>query len=230
MKAAILRWLLGAALLAGLIVFYALGLHHSFSWQYVRDNLQRIQETVAENLLLAVAGYFALYVIVTGLSLPIANILSLLAGALFGRWIGTVLVLVAATTGATIAMLGSRFLFRDAIRRWLNAGLGKFDEGIRREGAYYLLSLRLIPIVPFWLVNLGMGLTELPAGLFFVVSLIGMAPAAFIYVNAGTAFASIESPADIASPTILVSFALLGVAPLVLRRLIRKRPTPAEAP
>ena len=151
--------------------------------------------------------------------------MTLLGGALFGRVLGTVLVSAASTLGATLAFLGSRYLLGDWVQSRYGGRLRAINEGIERDGAYYLFMLRLVPLVPFFLINLGMGLTPIGVGTYVVTSWAGMLLGTFLYVNAGTAIATIESPADVLSPTILISFVALGVVPLLIRKLVRWRPT-----
>jgi uncharacterized membrane protein YdjX (TVP38/TMEM64 family) len=192
-------------------------LHEHFSWDGLRQNLSDLQSSAAENLPLALLVFFAVYVAVTGLSLPVAVWLSLLGGALFGRWLGTGVVLTAATVGATLAMLAARYVLRDWVRARFGRRLERINRGVERDGAYYLLTLRLIPAVPFWLINLGMGLTPMSARTFAAVSWVGMLPGTFVYVNAGTELGRLESPADVLSWPVIVAFVLLGCLPLVAR-------------
>lgn len=215
------RVLLAGGLLAGALLFYLLGLHEYFNWEAVKANLASWQNWVDENPALALPLIFVVYVVVTGLSLPVAAVLSLVVGALLGRWLGTMLVSVAAVCGATLAFLSSRYLFRGWVRRRFGERLRKLDEGIARDGAFYLFSLRLVPIVPFFLINLGMGLTSIRLWTFVWVSWLGMLPGTFVYVNAGTELGKIESPADVLSPGVIVAFVLLGLAPLLFRLLVR---------
>jgi uncharacterized membrane protein YdjX (TVP38/TMEM64 family) len=212
---------LAAVLVLGVAGFYALGLGRYLSWDFLRGHLDELQQQVGEHLLPAAALFFLVYVAATALSLPVATALSLTAGALFGRWLGTGVVLLAATLGATLACLSSRYLFRDWVRRRFGARLAALDRGVERDGAYYLFTLRLVPAFPFFLINLGMGLTPLPAWTFFWVSLLGMLPGTFVYVNAGTALGSVASPSEVLSPGVLASLALLGALPLALRLLAR---------
>jgi uncharacterized membrane protein YdjX (TVP38/TMEM64 family) len=215
------RWVLVAVVLLAVAGFYLLGLHRYLSWDYVRSHLDTLQAQVRQNLPLAVLAFLAVYVAVIALSLPAAAALSLLAGALFGRWLGTGIVAVAATLGMTLAFLGSRYLLRDFVQRRWGEKLRAINEGVEQDGAYYLFTLRLVPAVPFFLINLGMGLTPMRLGTFVWVSLVGMLPGTFLYVNAGTALAAIDSPREVLSPGVLVSFALLGVVPLVFRKLVQ---------
>ncbi len=217
------RWALAALLVLAVAAFYALGLNRYLTWDAVRANLAKWKGQVEEHLLLSLAVYFCVYVSVTALSLPVGAPLGLVSGALFGRWLGTAVVSVASTLGATLAFLSSRYLFRDWVRRRLGARLAPINRGVERDGVFYLLTLRLLPVVPFWLINLGMGLTPMPARTFAAVSWAGMLLGTFLYVNVGTELASLESPADILSWKVLGAFALLAAAPLGIRWLLRAR-------
>jgi uncharacterized membrane protein YdjX (TVP38/TMEM64 family) len=211
-----------ALLLVGLVAgFYALGLYRYVSWDYLRSNLDVFQSRVREHLLLALLVFFLAYTAAAALSLPIAGPLSLIAGALFDRWLGTGVVLLAATCGATLAMLSSRYLFRDFVQRRFAERLKTLNEGVQRDGAYYLFTLRLVPLFPFFLINLGMGLTRMRVWTYFWVSLVGMAAGTFLYVNAGRELARIDAPGDVLSLRLLVSLALLGVVPLLFRKLVQ---------
>jgi uncharacterized membrane protein YdjX (TVP38/TMEM64 family) len=215
------RLALLALLLLGVAAFYALGLNCYLSWESVRDNVGAWQERVEEYLALSLALFFCAYVSVTALSLPVGALLALVAGALFGRWLGTGVVSLASTLGATLAFLSSRYLFRDWVQRRFASRLGPINRGVARDGAYYLFTLRLLPVVPFFLINLGMGLTPMCAGTFAAVSWAGMLLGTFLYVNVGTELATLSSPADVLSWKVLGALALLGVAPLVLRLVLR---------
>jgi uncharacterized membrane protein YdjX (TVP38/TMEM64 family) len=209
------------AVIVAVSAFFAAGLHRQLSWDSVRANLDHWLELVNQNRPLALLIFVIAYVAVTALSLPVATVLSLLAGALFGRWVGTAAVSVASTAGATLAFLGSRFLFQSLAERRLGGRLSTLRDGFERDGAYYLLTLRLIPLFPFFMVNLGMGLTRVRVTTYVLVSWLAMLPATFLYVNAGTALATLDSPDDILSTPVIVSLALLGLVPLVIRKLVR---------
>lgn len=163
------------------------------------------------------AGFFAVYVIATALSLPGAAVLTLAAGAIFGLIEGTVLASFASTVGATLAMLVSRFVLGDSLRKRYAERLRGFDAGMARDGAFYLFTLRLVPVVPFFLVNLLAGLTAMKVRTFYLVSQIGMLAGTIVYVYAGTQLASIESAHEILSPGLISAFAMLGVLPLLMR-------------
>ena len=219
-----LRWLLLAAIALAITAFYLLGGDRYVSFAYIRANLDAIRTWVGEHFVVAVGGFFLVYVGVTALSLPVATMLSLLGGAILGRWLGTAVCLTAATCGATLAMLGSRYLFRDLVRAKFGSKLDALDQGVAKDGVYYLFSLRLAPFIPFFLINLGIGLTNFRATTFFWVSFVGMMPGAFLFNNAGQALGDLESAEGIVSGQIVLALALLGIAPLVFRWILRGRP------
>jgi pyruvate/2-oxoglutarate dehydrogenase complex dihydrolipoamide dehydrogenase (E3) component/uncharacterized membrane protein YdjX (TVP38/TMEM64 family) len=164
--------------------------------------------------------FFLAYVLVTALSLPGAALMTLLGGALFGLLQGFILVSFASTLGASLAMLSSRFLLRDWVQQRFGRRLAGIDGGVEREGAFYLFALRLVPVFPFFLINLAMGLTRLPLRTYWWVSQLGMLPGTLVYVNAGRELGQLQSLAGILSPGLLGAFALLGVFPLIARRLL----------
>src|SRR5690554_1011287 len=187
-------------------------------------NLQSHQETLAQwvdsHLLLAVVGYMAIYVLVTALSLPGAVIMTLAGGAFFGNLYGLVAVSIASTVGASLAFLVARFLMRDTLRRRYREIVVKMDRGIEKDGAFYLATLRLVPVFPFFLINLAMGLTAMKLRTYALVSWIAMLPGTFVFVNAGTQLGQIQSTADIVSADLLLSFALLGLFPLIAKFVV----------
>lgn len=205
-------------LLAGAIaLFFALGLSDVLTFEALKAEAARFEALRAARPGLVALVFFLLYVALTGLSLPGAALMTLAAGALFGLVTGTVLVSFASTIGATCAFLAARFLFREAVRRRLGGRLAAVEAGMARDGALYLFTLRLVPIVPFFLVNLVMGLTPVRTRTFALVSQAGMLPGTIVYVNAGTELAAIESAGDILSPRLLVAFLLLGLFPWAAR-------------
>ena len=214
-----LRWLVLALFLAGIGGFYAFGLQEYLSFASIRANLDVFKAHVDDNLVVAAILFFFVYAVLTALSVPAAWIMTLLAGALFGRVLGAGVALLAATCGATLAFLSSRFLFRDWVQARLGHRLEAFNRGVEKDGAFYLFSLRLVPLFPFFLINLGMGLTPIRTWTYFWVSLVGMLPGSFIYANAGYELGTLESPAGILSPGVIVSLVLLGIAPLVFRKV-----------
>lgn len=164
--------------------------------------------------------FFAVYVVVTGLSLPGATILSLAVGAVFGLAWGVVLVSFASSIGATLSFLSARFLLRDWVHRRLHGRLQAIDEGMKTDGVFYLVAMRLVPVLPFFLVNLAMGLTPIRTRTYYAATQLGMLPANLLFINAGTQLAQIDTPADIVSPELLASFLALAALPLVARRAV----------
>ena len=170
---------------------------------------------------LTVAGaFFIIYVLVTGLSLPGAAVLTLLAGALFGVAVGTLVVSFASTLGATAAFIAARYIARDAVQARFAKQLATFNQGIEKEGAFYLFTLRLVPVFPFFLINILMGLTPLKAWQFYWVSQVGMLAGTLVYVNAGTQLAELDSLQGILSLELLISFSLLGILPLAAKKVV----------
>ena len=188
------------------------------------DSLKARQSDLAsllENRPVAViGGFFLLYVATTALSLPGAAILTLAAGAVFDLWLGSLIVSFASTIGASLAFLSSRFVLRDWVKSRFGSRVAAIDRGIERGGAVYLLTMRLIPAFPFFLINLAMGLTKMRLVTFYGVSQIGMLPGTLVFVNAGTQLAAIESTGDILSPALIGSFVLLGLFPLIVKAIV----------
>jgi uncharacterized membrane protein YdjX (TVP38/TMEM64 family) len=220
-----IRWTLGVLFVATIVGGYSL-FRRYLVWDTVRESIGAWHREAEGAPLQAASVFFLVYSAVTALSLPVATVLGLVAGALFGRVLGTVLVSGASTVGATIAFLISRYLLRDWVQSRYADRLRVINEGIERDGPFYLFMLRLTPVVPFFLINLGMGLTPMRVLTFAVTSWLGMLPGTFLYVNAGTALATIESPGDVLSPTVVASLAALGFAPFLLRELWRWRIRP----
>ena len=200
--------------------FFIFDLHQYLSLEALKSQQAAIESYRSEHPLLSIGLYVLVYVAVTGLSLPGATILTLAGGAVYGLLWGTVIVSFASTIGATLAFLGARFLFRDTVNSRFGTRLKAVNEGIARDGAFYLFTLRLVPVFPFFMINLTMGLTVLKVWTFYWVSQLGMLVGTIIYVNAGTQLASIDSLSDILSPALLGSFALLGVFPLLAKKII----------
>ncbi|EJL6700141.1 TPA: TVP38/TMEM64 family protein [Vibrio cholerae] len=174
------------------------------------------------HLLQAALIYFVVYVLLTAFSIPGATVVTLLGAALFGFWLSLLLASFASTIGATLAFLSSRFLLRDWVQTKFADKLQTINQGIERDGAFYLLSLRLIPIFPFFLINLVMGLTPISTWRYYWVSQLGMLPGTAVYLNAGTQLAEISSLGEIVSLPVLASFVLLGVFPIMVKWLMGK--------
>ena len=215
-----IRWLIAFVLLGTVVAFFALGLQHQLSLEALRARQHALAVFGQAHPVWFAAGFFLLYVTATALSLPVASLLALAAGATFGLLEGIVLVSFASTMGATLAFLASRFVLRDAVQQRFGKRLIAVNEGMRRDGAFYLFTLHVMPVIPFFVVNLVMGLTTLPVRTFYWVSQLGMLAATVIFVNAGTQLSSLHSLSDILSPRIIGSLVLLGVFPLLARWIV----------
>lgn len=216
------RWILLAAVAALLATFVVLDLGRFLSLDALRQSKSAIDAYRDAHPILASAAFFGVYVAAAALSLPGALVLTLAGGAIFGLLWGVLLVSFASSLGATLAFLASRFLFHDAIQSRHGERLRVINAGVRRDGAFYLFTLRLIPAIPFFVVNLVMALTPLPARTFYWVSQLGMLPATLIFVNAGTELAKITRPGDILSPVLIASLVLIGLFPLLARKAVEK--------
>jgi len=207
-------------IIAAIAAFKIFNLGDYLSLSYLKESQQNFQAMYRENSVQVIAVYMLIYIIATSLSLPGAAILTLAGGALFGLATGTIIVSFASTLGATLACLVSRFILRDWIQKKFGDKLKTVNEGIEKEGLLYLFTLRLIPVFPFWLINLVMGLTKMPLKSFFWVSQVGMLPGTIVYVNAGKEIAKIDSLSGILSPGLIISFVLLGIFPLITKKLL----------
>jgi pyruvate/2-oxoglutarate dehydrogenase complex dihydrolipoamide dehydrogenase (E3) component/uncharacterized membrane protein YdjX (TVP38/TMEM64 family) len=214
------KLLLVVALIALVVAFFALDLGRFLSLEYIKSRQAEFTALAAQRPLFVGGAFFAIYVAVTALSLPGAAIMTLAAGAIFGLATGTLIVSFASAIGATLAMLVARYVLRDSVQSKFGARLAEIDKGIEREGAFYLFTLRLVPIFPFFLINLLMGLTKMKAWTFYWVSQIGMLAGTIVYVNAGTQLAKIDSLKGILSPGLIGSFVLLGVFPLIAKKIV----------
>jgi uncharacterized membrane protein YdjX (TVP38/TMEM64 family) len=203
-----------------LIAFQVFDLGQYLTLSYIKESQAKFEALYAEHPAMVIVSYMILYILATSFSLPGAAILTLAGGALFGLLTGTVIVSFASTIGATIACFFSRFLLRDWIQGKFADRIQKVNEGIAKEGAFYLFTLRLLPVFPFWMINILMGLTTMPLFKFYWVSQLGMLPGTLVYVNAGKELAQIDSPGGILSPGLLLSFVLIGIFPLTVKKLI----------
>jgi uncharacterized membrane protein YdjX (TVP38/TMEM64 family) len=203
------------ALLIGAFFLFDLGEYASLEFlKRVHGDALRY---VHENPLLSSVGYFVIYVLVTGLSLPGAAVMTLGAGAIFGLVWGVVLVSFASSVGASIAMLVSRLLLRDWVQERFASQLGSVNEGLARDGEFYLFGLRMVPLFPFFVINLVMGLTRLSLWQFYWVSQVGMLAGTVVFVFAGTQLAEVRSVGDVLSPGLIAALSLLGAFPLLSR-------------
>ena len=200
--------------------FFAFDLGRFVNPDFLKQQQDNINTYYANNPWQTIFTYFLIYVVMAALSLPGAIWVTLIGGAIFGVFTGTVVVSFASSIGATLAFLVARFLLRDWVQDRFGKRLDAVNEGIEKDGAFYLFTLRMIPIFPFWLINLLMGLTKIRTWVFYVVSQIGMLSATVIYVNAGSQLAQIDSLSGILSPGLLVSLSLIGIFPLLAKKTI----------
>ncbi len=207
-------------IIALIAAFIMLDLHQYLTLSYLKSQQQAFDAYYQHHQLASLLIYFCVYVLVTALSLPGAVVLTLAGGGLFGFWMALLIVSFASSIGATCAFLVSRFLLHDWVQAKFGNRLKAINAGVDKEGAFYLFSLRLVPIFPFFVINLVMGLTPLKTGLYYLVSQIGMLPGTIVYVNAGTQLGQLQNAAGILSPALLLSFALLGIFPLVAKRVL----------
>ncbi|HVO88306.1 MAG TPA: TVP38/TMEM64 family protein [Casimicrobiaceae bacterium] len=213
---------IAALFVAGIAVFFALGGQHYLSLQSVKEHRDALLAFANDHFALALLIAFAIYTAIVALSLPGGLILSLATGFVFGRWVGTALVLVAATTGATIVFLAARYLFADAARRRMGAVGERINAGFTANAFSYLLFLRLVPLFPFFLVNLAPAFTSIPLRTYVLATAIGIVPGTFVYVNLGQTLGRIDSLEGLVSVETFAAFALLGalaLLPVIVRRL-----------
>lgn len=209
------RLILLAALAVAVVLFFVFDLQRFLSLEFFRGQRDQVDTYYHAHPARSILLFVALYVAVTALSLPGAAVMTLAGGAIFGLVTGTILVSFASSAGATLAFLAARFLLRDWVQRRFAERLTTLNQGIEREGPFYLFALRLIPLFPFWLVNLAMGLTTLRVWTFYWVSQLGMLPGTIVYVYAGTQLGEFRLSAGL-----IVAFVLLGLFPLVAKKLI----------
>ena len=214
------RWAIAAALALAVVLFFALDLGRFLTLDALKSSRDAVAAARAEQPLLVAGAFFAVYVAATALSLPGAVVLTLAAGAIFGLLWGTIIVSFASSIGATLAFLASRFVLRDAIQRRYGDKLRAVNEGVAQDGAFYLFTLRLIPVFPFFVINLVMGLAPMRAHTFYWVSQVGMLAGTLVYVNAGTQLGQLESLRGILSPGLIGSFVLLGLFPLIAKKAV----------
>jgi len=225
------RWIVLAILAALVVAFFALDLRHYLSLDYLKQQRAAIEAFRDAHFALTAAIFFAVYVLAC--SFAVAGALTVAAGAIFGQWWCIFIVSFAASIGATLGLLVSRFLLRDAVQKRYGDKLNAINEGVRKDGALYLFTLRLVPVFPFFLINILMGLTPIRPWTFYWVSQIGMLPVGLVFVFAGTQIAQITSLRGILSPGLIGAFVLLGVFPLIAKKTMaylkgRRRGVQAE--
>jgi len=205
-----------AAIVVMLIaLFFVFDLGKYLTLESLKANRDALTTFYQKNRIVMAAAFITVYIIQTALSLPGAAVLSLAAGAVFGAVMGTLYVNIGATVGATLAFLVARYLFHDVIQNKFGSRLEKINKELEAQGFNYLLFLRLVPVFPFFLINLGAGLTKMPLRTYFLGTMVGIIPGSFVFCNAGASLATISSMSEVASPRVLGSFALLGMFALV---------------
>ena len=212
------------------MLFYSFDLQRFFTLTALKANRQTLLAYYADHRWSTVLGFILIYIVQTVLSLPGAAIMSLAAGAIFGALLGTLYASIAATIGATLSFLVTRYLLRDLVLSKFGSRLEGMNRELESRGLNYLLFLRMVPIFPFFLINMAASLTHLPLRTFVLGTMIGIVPAGFVFVNAGASLATIESLADIASPRVLGSLALLGLLallPALYNRFTRRKQLPS---
>ncbi len=216
-----------ALIVIGIFAFRYFDLGQYLSLDYIKSSQESVHLLYRSHRMVVIAAYMGIYIAVTALSLPGAVVLTLAGGGLFGLTVGTVAVSFASTIGATLACFVSRYLLRKWVQDKFGGKLATINAGMEKEGAFYLFSLRLVPIFPFFIINLAMGLTRIRLFTFFWVSQIGMLAGTIVYVNAGKELAQIDSLSGILSPGVLISFAVLGLFPITVKKLLalyRRKP------
>lgn len=216
----IFKLFLLVAIISSVGLFFLFDLDKYFSLSYLKNGLETFKTFYAQHKALTMVVYFLIYFLISSLSLPAAGIATLAGGALFGFLAGTVLASFASTMGGTLAFLSSRYLFKDMVQNKFPVKAALINKGIDKDGGFYLFTLRLVSIFPFFVVNLAMGLTSIRVTTFYFVSQLGMLPATMVFINAGTQLSTIKSPEDILSLNVLLSFSLLGIFPLITKRFI----------
>ena len=212
--------------LAGVCWYFGFDPREYLQLEFVKSRLDQLKQYNQTHPVLFPLIYAAIYVAVTAASIPGALILTVLCGAIFGFLLGTVIAAVSATIGATIAFLIARYLFDDLVQKKMGERLAKIRENFRTEGALYLFSMRLVPVFPFFAINLLMGLTSIKTRTYAIASLLGMAPGTMVFINAGTQLAKLDSLKGLLTPPILASFALLAAFPYIAKyalKLIKNR-------
>jgi len=202
------------------VLFIVFDLEQYLTLSYLKSSKESFGALYGDHPVLVTGSYMLIYIVVTGLSLPGAAILTLAGGALFGFVVGTIAVSFASTIGATLACFFSRFILRDWVQGKFGDKLSTINRGIEQEGPFYLFTLRLIPVFPFFVINLVVGLTHMRLATYYWVSQIGMLPGTMVYVNAGKELGKLEALSGILSPSLLISFVILGLFPITVKKVM----------
>ena len=216
------KMLVAGVVVALLGLFFLLDLDRFLTLDYLQGSLDRFHTFYAENRFLTLAVFFLIYILVTALSLPGAAVMTLAGGAFFGLITGVIVVSFASTIGATLAFLVARFLLKDTVQNRFSDRLKAINDGVRKDGAFYLFTLRLVPVFPFFLINLVMALTPIRTWTFYWVSQLGMLAGTIVYVNAGTQLAGVTATGDLLSFSLIGAFVLLGLFPWIARMIVNR--------
>lgn len=209
--------------------YFLLNLGEYFSLEYLKESKEHFLELYNQHTFTFIAVYFCIYVVATALALPAATIISLAGGAMFGLVTGVIVVSFASSIGATLAFVVSRYVLRDWVQERFGDKLVKVNKGIEKEGAFYLFTLRLIPIFPFFVINTVIALTPMRVSTFYWVSQLGMLPATVVYINAGKELGQLESLSGLLSPSLILSFAIIGIFPLIMKKILMLYKTKRQA-
>lgn len=212
------KLILLSLLIVLIILFFVSGVGDYISLDNFKSNQAGINEYFNTNPVYSGIIFVCVYILLTTLSLPAAGIMTLMGGAIFGFIWGLILVSFSSSLGATFAFLLSRYLFRDTVQKRFSHRLGPINEGIKKDGALYLFTLRIVPIFPYFMINAAMAMTPIKTIIFFPVTLIGMLPVSAIFVNAGLQLSRIESPDDILSIRLIASLLMLGIFPFLAKK------------
>lgn len=220
MKKGLFRYILLLTLSFFILLVIYYDVHRFLTLEYIKSNQGIFRQYYQDHQFQTLTMFFLLYVLTTALSLPGATILTLFAGGVFGFWIGLFLVSFASSIGATLAFLSSRYIFSEYIQRKFGSNLKSINAGFEKAGAFYLFSLRLIPVFPFFVINLVLGVVPIKMTTFYLVSQLGMLAGTIVYVNAGLQLSKITSLENILSFNLIASFILLGLFPLLAKKII----------
>ena len=219
--------------IGGLGLFFALGGHRYVSFEAIKESRDALLAYSERHFALVLAAAVSIYILSTAFSLPIATLLSLAVGLMFGRWLGTAIIVVSGTIGATLLLLAARYVFTDFLQRRASRHLEKFDQGFRRSAFLYVAFLRVVPVFPFWLVNLAAASTRIRVSTYVAATATGMIPISFVWASLGESLERIDSPQDAISGTTLIALTLIGVLGLgaifLKNRIAQKKPAAARS-
>lgn len=214
------KLIIGVVVLILISAFYYSGAHHHLELSAIQKNLARIQDAYQQTPLVVLLAFTGLYIFITGLSIPGAIVLTLLSGAIFGVWQGTILVTFCCTAGALVSFFTSRYLFKDSIEKKFSKQFKVINNKLVHHGNYYFLTMRMVPVSPYVVINLVMGLTKMNAFTFAWMTFVGMLPGNFVFVLAGRKISQIDSPGEILTWPILLILTLIGLLPVLVKKIV----------